>query len=256
MCDVLILGNGISRLSYSAIINGWPGQVWGCNRVYLDFPHKLNRLTGHFDVMEQAKEYRELHQYKYEIWGGHLGNGSLYDNKFDCPPQFRKDSGITLVAQALHEVENVTVCGFDLGGPDIYSPGIENQLKHNWVQRWRSIFEVYDHRRVTFIGYNHKDYILSNRSSMQYAQRYRAGKPHVMDSDYLEAWKKWTGKDYISLGGFTVKVRYKKDGYVGEVSEGVAGKLIDKGKAELVKEPKIKEEPEKKEEPKKQAVKK
>ena len=39
-----------------------------------------------------------------------------------------------------------------------------------------------------------------------------------------------------------MKVRYKKNGYVAEVSEAVASKLIDKGKVELIKEDKPKEE--------------
>lgn len=243
MSDVLILGNGISRLSYVDLVKNWIGEVWACNRAYLDFPEKLNRITGHEDVMLDAKKYREENKCSYEIWGGHLGKNSAAERTFDCPPQFRKDSGITLVAQALHEGRYVAACGFDLGGPDIHSPGLENQPKHNWVQRWRKLFEVYDHKKVEFIGFDHKPYILSDRSSMQYAERYRTGRPHVMDADYIEVWKKWTGKNYESLGGETVKVKYKKNGYIAEVSEAVAAKLIDKGKAELIKEPKVKDEP-------------
>lgn len=238
MTETLILGNGISRLSYVELINNWPGEVWGSNRAYLDFPKKITRLTGHLDVMKDAREYRKKNQCNFEIWGGHLGDKNSFDNHFDCPSQFRKDSGITLVAQALHEDKNVSVCGFDLGGPDIHSPGLENHLKHNWVQRWRKLFEVYDHNRVTFIGYDHKPYLFSGRSSMQYSQRYRDNRPHIIDIDYLKIWKKWTGRDYKYLGGEIVKVKYKKNGYVATVSEAVAAKLIDKGKVELVKEKK------------------
>ena len=243
MADVLILGNGISRLSYVDLIETWPDEVWGCNRVYLDFPSKLDRLTGHLDVMESAKKCRDENQYKFDIWGGHLGSANLFDFHFDCPTMFRKDSGLTMVAQALHEKNTVSVCGFDMGGPDIHSPGLENHLKHSWVQRWRKLFEVYNHRLVTFIGYDHKPYLFSGRSSMQYSQRYRDGRPHIMDPDYLEVWKEWTGKDYKYLGEETMKVKYKKNGYVATVSEAVAAKLIDKGAAELVKEAKPKEDP-------------
>lgn len=246
MTETLVLGNGISRLSYIDIIKNWLGEVWGCNLAFLDFPDKLNRITGHANVMLQAKEYREKYRHDFEIWGGNLGANIATDKKFDCPEIFRRDSGTTMLAQALHEGRNIAVCGFDLGGPDIHSPGIENQLKHNWIQRWRKLFEVYDHKRVRFIGYDHKPYLFSGRSSMQYSQRYRNGKPHIIDPDYMEAWEQWTGKKYehIDFGGETVKVKYKHNGYVATVSEGVAAKLIDKGKAELVKEVKPKEETE------------
>ncbi len=237
MTHTLILGNGISRLSYVDLIKEWMGEVWGCNLAFLDFPEKLTRITGHSDVMQKAKDSRDKYQYGFKIWGGHLGTDLATEETFDCPRQFRKDSGTTLIAQALHEGRKVSVCGFDLGGPDIHSPGLENQLKHSWVQRWRKLFEVYDHNRVGFIGYNHKPYIFSGRSSMQYSQRYRNGRPHIMDTDYLSVWENWTGKKYqhLDLGGETVKVKYKKNGYIGEVSEAVGAKLIDKGKAELVK---------------------
>jgi len=237
--EVLIIGNGISRLSYVDMIKSWEGEVWGCNRAYLDFPEKLDRLNGHNDVMIDAKIYREENQHKYEIWGGHIGPKGTAEKTFNCPTQFRKDSGITMVAQALHEGNNVSVCGFDLGGPDIHSPGLEKQLKHNWVQRWRKLFEVYDHKRVEFIGYDHKPYLFSDRSSMQYSQRYKDDRPHIIDPDYLDVWKKWTGKEYSYLGGERMKIRYKKNGYIGEVSEAVAAKMIDKGKAELVKVVKV-----------------
>lgn len=235
--DVLILCNGISRLSYVDLIKTWLGEVWGCNRAYLDFPEKLTRLTGHLDVMKDAKKYREENQYNYEIWGGHLANQKQFDHHFDCPKQFRKDSGITLVAQALHKGRNISVCGFDLGGPDIHSPGLEKQLKHNWIQRWRKLFEVYDHERVTFIGYDHKPYLFSDKSSMQYSQRYRGGRPHIIEAAYLAIWKIWAGRDYKYLGEERVKVKYKRNGYIAEVSEAVAAKLIDKGKVELIKKP-------------------
>lgn len=241
MANVLILGNGISRLAYVDLIKAWIGEVWGCNRIYLDFPKILTRITGHENVMQDAKKCREENQHNYEIWGGHLGANKAAEKTFNCLPQFKKDSGITMVAQGLHEGHNITVCGFDLGGPDIHSPGLEKHLKHNWVQRWRKLFEVYDHTRVRFIGYDHKPYLFSGRSSMQYSQRYRDDRPHIIELVYLETWKKWTGKDYCYLGGETVKVKYKKNGYVATVSEAVAAKLIDKGKAELVKEKKQEE---------------
>ena len=237
MTETLILGNGISRLSYVDIIKNWLGEVWGCNLAFLDFPEKLNRITGHADVMLKAKDCREKYQHGFEIWGGHLGANLAAEKTFDCPRIFRKDSGTTLIAQALHEGRDVAVCGFDLGGLDIHSPGLENLLKHNWVQRWRKLFEVYDHTRVRFIGYDHKPYLFSGRSSMVYSQRYRDGRPHIMDDKYLSVWENWTGKksQCLDLGGETVKVKYKKNGFIGEVSEAVAAKLIDKGKAELVK---------------------
>ena len=256
MTETLVLGNGISRLSFDKLIREWPGEVWGCNRAYLEFPDKLARLTGHTEVLIEARKYRNEHRLSFELWGGHLGHSLETDKAFTCPHEFRKDSGTTLVAQALHEGKNVAVCGFDLGGPDIHSPGIEKQSKHQWVERWRAIVKRYGSDRIRFIGFDHMPYILSGRASQAYANRYRDGKPHIIDDDYIEQWEKWSGKKARITGReySMVKVRFKKNGFESVMSDEVAEKYAEKKKVEIigkVEAPKREAKTEKKAEPKK-----
>jgi len=160
--EVLILGNGASRIFYRDFINKWEGEMWACNRAYRDFGQDLTRLTGHQKVLAEAEKFRDVNGWKYEIWGGHHG-AILSENwhRFSAPVELLKDSGSTLVAQALEEkYDKILVCGFDFGGFDLYSP-IEKQNKVNWVQRWRNIALRYGLDSVIFIGYDHKPYLLS-----------------------------------------------------------------------------------------------
>jgi len=242
MKEILILGNGISRISFHDLIVDWPGEVWGCNRAYLDYPKKLTRLTGHTDVMYEADENRKANNLFFEIWGGHLGKLGAADKAFTCSKRFCKDSGTALIAQALHEGHQIAVCGFDLGGPDIHSPGLENVDKHNWVKRWRLLLETYGRKRIRFIGYDHLPFLLSGRRSNEYSDYYRRGKPHIYDADYIEAWEKWSGKkafDYKEIFEMKVKVKYTKTGQVAEMDVKIAEKMQSKGKLEIIKENKV-----------------
>lgn len=232
MARVLVLGNGISRLAYTALIEGWDGEVWGCNRAYLDFPAKLSRLTGHIEVLCEAAEYKSQHaDARFDLWSGNLGKPIEGAHRFTCPRQFLNDSGTTLIAQALEEGHDVFVCGFDLGGLDIHSPGIEHTDKTEWVKRWREIAAHYSLKRITFIGADHKPFILSDASPSSYAHDYTAGRPHIDDPQYLATWEQWTGKPASRpLGGKQMKVKFP-NGYIGTVSAAAGAALIKNGEA-------------------------
>jgi hypothetical protein len=182
---VLILGNGLSRMSFVEFIEQWKGEVWGCNYCYIDWGHKLTRLTGHVRVMEEAILYRKKYKLNYEIWGGNLGHIKS-DKQFTCDKQFQKDSGTTLVAQALTEKLKVYCLGFDLGGRDIYSPGHHLVDKTSWIIRWRILANFFGLDNIIFIGYDHKPFLLSKKDAKDYYRKYIRGKPHIVEKKYLQ----------------------------------------------------------------------
>lgn len=246
MKEVLVVGNGISRLDYDQLILEWPGEVWGCNRVYFEYGRKLTRLTGHTDVMVAAREHRREHQHEYEIWGGHLGKAEPADRRFTCPAVHRKDSGSTLVAQALHEGFNVAAVGFDFGGWDVHSPGLENMPKPQWVKRWRAFLGQYGWDCVRFIGYDHMPYLQSRTDAGRYAKRYTVGRPHMMTPEYLARWESWTGNEAFPAPMEELFVRVVfADGREADVKDVIAEKMIRKGKAKPATKKK-QDEPQKK----------
>jgi hypothetical protein len=187
--QVLILGNGLSRLSFDKQICAYKGEIWGCNRIYLDYADVLTLLTGHTEVQEEAKKYRAAHNCKFRIIGE---NG---DEPVTCPEIYRKDSGTTLVAEALYRGYEVEICGFDLGGLDVYSPGQQWKNKSSWISRWRLILEKYGAGHVTFWGYDHKPFILSGKSPREYYNKYSKGAPHIDTPEYMKVFTEWAG-DY------------------------------------------------------------
>lgn len=184
--QVLILGNGLSRKLFEQQIAQWEGELWACNYAYIEsFAPKLTRLTGHVEVLKQALAYKAEHGLTFEVWVGNLGVRGLEScTLFTCPGEFRKDSGTTLVAQALHENYDVQCCGFDLGGADCISPELWKQDKHSWVERWRAIGSKWGWDHVTFWGHDHKPFLQSKLSSRAYARRYMDGTPHIPGDAY------------------------------------------------------------------------
>lgn len=238
MSEVLVLGNGISRLGKDEVVNSWPGEVWGCNRAFEEFPSKLTRITGHDNVLEEAAAYRVPRpEASYEIWAGHLGRISGAFHPFTCPPQFRNDSGTTLVAQALEEGKSVAAFGFDLGGYDIHSPGLEKHDKSAWVKRWREIIAYYGAKRIRFIGYDHMPFLLSGEPTSKYAADYLVGAPHIDSPEYRAAWEKHTGRSAKSAprGSVMVKVKFP-NGYESMMREIIAVALSKKGECVIVDE--------------------
>lgn len=252
MDEVLILGNGISRMDYHSDILKWTGEIWGCNRIYLEYGDRLTRLTGHADVLEYARQYREEKGYSYEIWAGHLGKSGA-EKLFTCPGIYRKDSGSTLIAQAMEEGKKIALAGFDFGGLDVHSPGLEKDPKPQWVKRFRAIMGQYGWDRVRFIGYDHLPYLRTLRDPAEYAKKYIAGKPHILDKTYIDRWQLWTGKDANPIPKEEVNVLVQfNDGRQAEVKERIAEKMIKKGKAKVVGQKQVKQ-PELMEDPKKTA---
>lgn len=191
MTSILILGNGLSRLSFDEQIRAYPGEVWGCNRIYLDYGEILDGLDGHDDVMVEAARAREAKGYHYKII-------SSDESPLTCRPIFRKDTGTTLVAEALTRGYEVEVCGFDLGGLDVYSPGHDKINKTTWVQRWRLILAEFGAERITFWGHDHKPFLLSGRPAIEYYRAYAKGKSHVPGEDYDKIRRTWPG-DYSRI---------------------------------------------------------
>lgn len=240
--EVLIVGNGISRLTHDRFIKEWRGELWGCNKVYIEYGAHLTRLNGHTDVMYEAIEYRDEHGYRYEIWAGHLGKNLIDEAKtFTCPFEFCRDSGSTWVAQALHEGRSrILVCGFDLGGYDIHSPEVVRTNKTNWVKRWRAIAGRYTLERVEFVGYDHKPFILSGRHAATYWKHCSRGRAHIDDPEYLALVENLYGvKAERPREDRVVMVKYirgPKRGWETEYRESVADILVGRGEVEIVKD--------------------
>ena len=237
----MILGNGLSRLLYSAEIDSWPSDLWGCNRAFLEYGARLTRITGHVIVMEEAEVWRDKNGAAFEIWGGHLGAGKRGWNIFTCPAELRKDSGTTMVAQALHEERSQIVCvGFDLGGKDVGSPGIDRQDKKIWVWRWRTLARVYGLGSIRFVGHDHKPFILDeSRSATEYARAYMRGRPHITDPGYVDLYHRFSdpprGRDTSLADQGRVRGRRSNGTFV-EYRKAVADVLVSKGELEIVEE--------------------
>ena len=195
---VLILGNGLSRLAFDDAIRAHSGPVWGCNAIYLDYGDKLTAIAGHDWCMADAARVRAEKGYKYKIFGGLKWSGDIGDEPFTCKPIFRRDTGTTLVAEALTRGYNVIVCGFDMGGPDVYTPSHGSKNKTTWVSRWRLIFEEFDSDRVTFWGHDHKPFLLGNEPANTYAKKYLRGETHIPDKRYEKTLSSWEG-DYSRI---------------------------------------------------------
>ena len=236
---VLILGNGISRLSYVDEIENYDGEVWACNYAFLDFPRKITRLTGHQEPLEEAQRLIEEEGLQLEIWGGPISGRNQNWKKFTVDPKWRRDSGSTMVAQALHEGYEVECCGFDMGGPHIYDHKYYQRDKSIWVKRWAEIAEEWGLDHVTFWGHDHKPFILDVLSGgvnyKKYAKTYRKRKPHLDDEGYKKIWGELIPMKNDKENKF-LKVKFVSTGFETVMRESLAKKYLDKGKVELVKE--------------------
>jgi hypothetical protein len=183
------MGNGISRLLpyNSDFIKNWEGELWGCNYAFLTHGNQLTRLSGHRDIIKEAKIYRDNNRLQYKILARFYRRDNVAEIEITCPQELTKDTGTSIVAQALEEGwEKIYCIGFDIGGRDIHTPFLYKQNKQNWVKRWRTIFKYYGHERVEFIGFDHKKYLLSKDHYSKYYLKYRKNIPHFNDEDYKE----------------------------------------------------------------------
>ncbi len=186
---VLILGNGLSRLLYHREIMQHPGEVWGCNYVYLEYPERLSRLAGHVEVLAKAAQVAIENGYSYKVYGGNQGSYPDHFCSYTCPVEFRKDAGTTLVAQALSEGHSIIACGFDMGGFDVVSPQHAKFNKMGWIRRWQRLYQRYKMQwNVTFLGYDHTPiirYPAPRYLIQKYNFRYQHMEPHINQEEYL-----------------------------------------------------------------------
>lgn len=240
MNTVMIAGNGISRLAHAQDIAEYDGEVWACNRAYLDIGERIARLTGHPDVLREAAKYRGDHDLSFEIWTDPAQKipGA---KRLTVPDMWHRDSGTTLVAQALHEGHNVLCVGFDLGGPDIHSPNHEAVIKDEWIYRWREIFDEWGAGRIKWVGHNHTPFILSGKHPRKYSARYVSGESHIDDPEYRTVFEQFTGrsadKPQEIKRKFKVQfLRGKGIGLYSIASEKVAHAMERRGEVKIVME--------------------
>lgn len=188
---VLVVGNGISRLAFDDLIRHWPGEVWACNRAYIDYGEKITLLAGHTDVMHDAKVYRKENNLRYRIIGGHLGECPAADYSFSCPERYQENTGTALAAEALSMDHHIVAVGFDLGGKDVYSPDHEKKRKTCWVTRWRNMLTEYGPQKIHFIGHDHKPFLMSKETPEAYYYKYKSGKAHIPGDLYRELYENW-----------------------------------------------------------------
>jgi len=224
---VLILGNGVSRLEFNDRILAFDGEVWACNYAFREFSAKISRLYGHKDPMLEAQDWKEKHDLKYEIYSGPINKQRPDWREITVPPKWRKDSGTTLVCQALFEGFDVICCGMDLGGPDVYDPAAFKKDKTNWVRRWTEIITEWDPARITFWGHDHMPFLQGirnkTRQAREYARQYLRRKPHI-PGVYINSWREavFVKKNIDPVEEEIVQVKWKINGLKAPMKRKVA----------------------------------
>jgi hypothetical protein len=229
---VLILGNGISRKAFDVQIQAYDGEVWACNNAFREYPEIITRLTGHTEPMVEAQEWKEKHGFKFEIYSGPIAKKFPDWRLFAAPPRWHRDSGTTMVAEALHEGYEVDLVGFDLGGPDVFAFTQYRQDKTCWVNRWAEIVREWGPERLNFWGYDHKPFLMDVVSGVAsakvYSRLYLRRRPHLDDESYKEIYmanvRPETKEERM------VRIRYP-NGHESSVRESIAISLVGKGHA-------------------------
>lgn len=242
--NVLILGNGISRLSFDDYIRSFDGQIWGCNYVFQEYASILDRLTGHQEPMDDADELKKKHGHRYEIFAGVLCKNKSW-KKFTVHPRWLRDSGTTMVAQALHEGFEVWVCGFDLGGPDVYYHDQYLTDKTVWVHRWAEMFREWGWERVHFVGHDHSPFIRevmdAPHMAGRYSKRYKSRNPHIKDTSYTVLYSDIMGERRRIMAD-KVTVIFP-NGYSTQIDSELAQRMVNKGECQFFVQSPKKEEP-------------
>jgi hypothetical protein len=242
---ILILGNGLSRLAFDKQIKEFEGEVWACNYAFREYPEKITRLTGHTEPLEEAEKEKAEKGYKFDIYSGVCAKKKYEWKTFTVNPRWLRDSGTTLIAQALHEGKKVILCGFDLGGPDVYCTDQWKQNKRTWVKRMAEIIKEWGSENIEFWGFDHMPFIKNVFSGVErddkYWQDYRKRKPHIKDETYQKIFYKRIvdGKEAkkrkrLEMEKEAVLVRYP-NGYEAWVNKRIAEILIKKGSVTEVK---------------------
>ena len=234
--SVLIVGNGISRLAYTKQILAFDGDVWASNYAFREFSKKLTRLNGHDKCLVEAQNWKDQHGFTFDIYAGPIAKKRPDWKSFSVGAKWHRDSGTTLICEALNLGLKIEVVGFDIGGPDVYAPEHRYVDKTNWVIRWAEIAQEWGLDSVTFWGHDHKEFIskvIENQSvAKEYSRLYRSRKPHLDD----ETFKKTYEEFYMSAPKTDekrIKVEFP-NGYKTELRESVANIMIGKGQAKKI----------------------
>tara|TARA_Y100000310_G_scaffold269827_1_gene283309 strand:- start:23026 stop:23763 length:738 start_codon:yes stop_codon:yes gene_type:complete len=193
--------------------------------------------------MLEASKYRDERGLSFEVWTGDKELIRLQSavQSVTCPGEHRKDSGTTMISQALTEGHTVSVCGCDLGGRDIYTVRLHLHNKQSWVRRWRNMrrgFPSFD-SAIRFIGYDHMPYIQAEDNEYGYYDRYRAELPHIPDQEYIAIFWLLYGKHYVYKRELNpmVKVRYiigPRIGWETEYRRSIAEIFVSRGLVEVI----------------------
>lgn len=238
--DVLIVGNGISRLAFTDQIKTYKGEIWACNNAYKEFGPYLKRLTGHVDVLYEAEKYRNEHNLSFEIWSGNLGKPDINWRKFIVPAKWYRDSGTTLIAEALFErYDNIELVGFDLGGADVYALDQYKVDKTSWVKRFVDIEKEWSLKSIKWWGYNHTPFIqkcVKNPGfAHMYYKAYGEGDPHIKDMSYINLFKSMVNSTPNTDKLCNYRVKFP-NGYIGVIKADIAKRLIERHQVEFVEE--------------------
>ena len=210
--EVLILGNGVSRVHQYNFIQAWQGEIWACNWAFKELIDgtipRIDRIIGDKSAMHQAKVEKDKRGLSYTI----LSKSRSMDGidgavPIDIPQKKIVDSGTALVQQALYEgYEHIYLAGFDLGGKDLHVSNHERRDKTRWIEKWRQIANEYGLERVTFLGKDHKPFILSDEPSATYAQMYQNGLDHLRWERQIDD---KVGDEVLILGNGMSRLQYE-----------------------------------------------
>jgi len=231
--NVLIIGNGISRLDYSEEIKNFDGEIWSCNYAFREFGEILDRITGHREPMEECLREKKNKGWKVKVFSSLINPVPECEN-FTIDRYWLRDSGTSLVVQAIKEnFDNIYVAGFDLGGADVHSPNHWMLDKTVWVRRWAEIFQKFTLDKIIFIGHDHSDFIKKVSKNMQnagfYSENYLRKVPHINNEKYKEIHKKYVKQDDNKL----VKVKYIS-GHECFLRLEIAKRLLMRGQIEVI----------------------
>ncbi len=125
MKEVLILGNGTTRLDLKEEIASYECPIWVCNHAYRE-KLKNDRIelvaTVHEEVVVKAREFRKsLGSGAFSIITKKRFNDLLEENDLNFSIEMGWSSGNLLILHALNlGYDKIYLAGFDFGGSDIY----------------------------------------------------------------------------------------------------------------------------------------
>lgn len=183
--EVLVLGNGSSRLEHDELIRSWPGEVWGCNRVYVDYSSILTRVaTDSADMLGELHRHRAETGAKFETWAWGKVAEAGADQRFTSPGELRSNSGTMLAMQAAEEGASAALCGFDMGGDDVYLGDLGS--KPGWLDKWRNAIDHYGPGRFRFIGHDHMPNLIGRYSMKKVKVKFTNGFQSELNENIAE----------------------------------------------------------------------